>query len=96
MGGGLYVLRRLWSFITADNCFAFLLDTATQILLTYSHEAIRSSFRTWIGNTLLLPPFINLPLKLALHEVKHYNDVLKGTRKASHDELQGTVAPRPR
>ena len=89
MGGGLHILRRLWSFITADNCFAFLLDTTTQISLTYGHKAISSSFRTWIGNALLLPPFINLPLNLALHEVKHYKDVLKGTHKASHDELEG-------
>lgn len=87
MGGGLYILQRLWSFITADNCFAFLLDKTTQILLTYSHKAISSSLRTWIGNVLLLPPFINLPLNLALHDVKHYNDVLKGTHKGSHNEL---------
>ena len=88
MASRLAVIRRLWSLIGVSRCFLFLLDTNTQISLTYGQESVDSSLRLKTGEKALLPPFTRLPQDLALRQdISSYLQMVNGDTIVSHNDV---------
>jgi len=87
MGNRLHILRRLWSHTT--GVVLFLLDTNTQLALSYDTSRLPSSARVESGNKQLKEPFIALPRNLALdRDVTRYVEILRGDgNPVTHQEL---------
>jgi hypothetical protein len=88
MASRLAVIRRLWSLIGVSRCFLFLLDTNTQISLTYSQESVDSTFRMNTREKALLPPFTKFPYDLALRQdLSSYLEMVDGRTGATHADV---------